>query len=211
MYKYLGIALLGLFALMIIPVQASTSTGPNLYGMATVELHDSLGNNIFAENIHNRLVDEGENTLLKQVFEETSTTALADNVQFGSICLTAINGFLDTSEGETAANFTSNDNIATSLSCEDGSLAVITASGDTNKAVIGPLTFAAGTEVANGATVTGIGVCQNIAGSGNFDGCTAGGGGSGKLLAVVNTTDVILNSGETVNITYTFDLTSSTT
>ena len=76
------------------------------------------------------------------------------------------------------------------------------------QAVIGPITFTAGTNLPVDAIIDGIGICPGEVGSNtNFASCAT----AGILFAFVETSNVQLGTAETVDITYTFDITSSTT
>ena len=78
-----------------------------------------------------------------------------------------------------------------------------------NKAVIGALTFSAGTHLNADETITGIGICQANDGTVSpFLDCETGSSTTGVLLAVVNVSDVQVGTGESVSITYTLDLSS---
>jgi len=79
---------------------------------------------------------------------------------------------------------------------------VVTTSGT---AVIGALTFTGGTNVVNGDTIHGIGICQAVDGNSTYRSCSE----QGVLFAIIDTSDVTLNTAETVDITYTFDITSN--
>lgn len=181
------------------PVE-STSNEVVFYGAAEIIKYDQNGNVVYTQTVHNRLLDAGEDFINDQVFQDSATSA--DNVQVAVICI--FQGTIDTAETETAATFDT-DNQLSEANCKEDT-AVATAS---STAVIGPLTFAAGgANAANGDTIAAIGICQPNAGS-NADStdCAT----NGILFAIVDTTDVTLNSGETVDITYTFDISSANT
>jgi len=184
----------------IIPAQIESISDELVFGgYLTLAKYDENGNNVFTQTIHNRLVDTGETFLLEQVFQD-GTTSLADNVQIGAICVT--DQALTPAESTTAATFDSGNGI-TEANCKEDN--TVTISSQT--AQIGALTFSAGgTNVADGDTITAIGICQNDStDDGDFTNCAT----EGILFAVVDTTDVTLNTGETVQITYTFDISSS--
>jgi len=176
----------------------ANSIDSKLYGLITLVQYDENRNEIFSQTVHNRLVDTGETFLLQASF--TETTAPADNIQIGSICIAA--GTIDDAdEAENAAAFDT-ANTLTGTNCQEDTAVDITTTQGT--AIIGPLTFAEPTHLTAGETVAGIGVCQSNAGTSPFTDCA----GSGILFAVINTADVTINGGETVDITYTFDITS---
>lgn len=179
------------------PVE-STTNEVQFYGFAEIIKYDENRNVIFTQTVHNQLVNTGEEFLLDQVFEDGGTAA-ADDVQIGSICVTDA-GSPTIAEGETAASFDTANSITQTNCIEDQS---VTTTGGT--AVIGPLTFTAGTHTAVDDTITAIGICQNdTTDNGPFNNCAT----EGILFAVVNTSDVTLATGETVDITYTFDISS---
>ena len=187
--------------MIILPAPAeSTSSDIVFYGAAEITKYDQSGNAVYTQIVHNQLVDTGEDFLLDQTFQDTVTAA--DDVQIGSICI--FQGTITVAEAETAADF-DGDNSLTETNCKEDTT-VTTSSGT---AVIGPLTFAAGgTNAADGDLIAAIGICQNdTTDDTDFANCAT----EGILFAIVDTTDVTLNTGETVQITYTFDITSAST
>ena len=75
-------------------------------------------------------------------------------------------------------------------------------------ATIGPLTFDAPTHVGASDTITGFGICQ--ATTTPYADCEEGQGASaGEIFSVINSADRTLETSETVDITYTFDISSS--
>jgi len=181
------------------PVE-STSNDLKFYGFGEIIKYDENGNVVYTQTVHNRLVDTGEDFLLDQTFQDGTTSA--DDVQIGSICL--FQGTINTAETETAADF-DGDNTLTEDNCEEDTTVTTTSS----TAVIGPITFdAGGVNAADGDTIAAIGICQNdTTDDADFANCAT----EGILFAIVDTTDVTLNTGETVQITYTFDITSAST
>ncbi|ABX12351.1 hypothetical protein Nmar_0455 [Nitrosopumilus maritimus SCM1] len=171
------------------------------YGFATIEKIDANGNNVFTQQVHNRLVDTGETFLLEQTFQDSNSAS--DNTQIGAICVS--DEAQTPAESDTASTFDSGNSIAENNCKEDTSVTI-----SSQTAQVGPLTFQAGsTNVANGDTIRSIGICTNRAASdADYNNCATA---SGILFSVIDTSDVTLNSGETVQITYTFDITSDTT
>jgi len=202
MYK-IGIALMAIFAVMVIPAQGSSENGtPTYYGMGTIVLSDSLGNEAFSQILHNRVVNTGESFVIAQTFKN-GTSSVADNSAISAVCVTEAAAFTP-AEVDTAATFDAGTTITTGNECKEDTVVDETPQGT---AVIGPITFAVSNLDAAGEIITGIGVCQGSAGAADFGTCAA----NGLLFAEVDTSDVTLNTGETVQITYTFDLTSSGT
>ena len=200
-YKISAAIFFTIFVTMIIPLEfEQNETEQKFYGYATIVKLDEKGNNIFTQQIHNRLVDPGETFLLQQTFQDTNTAS--DNTQIGAICVS--DEAITIAETITAATFDSGNSITESNCKED---TTVTISSQT--AQVGSLTFSAGsTNVADGDTIRAIGICQNDAtDDGDFNNCAT----EGVLFSVVDTSDVTLNSGETVQITYTFDISSSGT
>lgn len=199
MLKFVGLAMMGIFAMMVIPASFDAADGEHtLWGAATVTQKDATGNTLFTQTVHNRVVDTGEDFLLESTFKNGS--ANADTVLIGSICISdTVNNVVETNS---SSSFDTANGI-TETNCIEASGATISAS----TAQIGPLTFSEPTHISTGGTVDGIGICQANGGTTPFNNC----GTAGILFALVDTTDTTLNSGETVDITYTFDISSSGT
>ena len=200
--KIAGFALMGVLAMMIIPGNLDTSESEfDFYGAATMVQKDAFGQEIFSQTVHNRVVDTGEEFLLDQTFQDSVT--VADDVQIGSICISdAASPVI--AETEAASDF-DGDNLMTETNCKEDT--TVTTSGGT--AVIGPLQFTCGgTNCADNDTITLIGICQNDADDdGDFNNCAT----EGILFALIDVTDTTLAASETVDITYTFDISSSGT
>jgi len=198
--KIAGFALMGVLAMMVIPgSMGSVQNDLTFYGAATMVQKDANGQEVFSQTVHNRVVDSGEDFLLDQTFQDGTTSA--DDVQIGSICISDA-GTITVAETETAADF-DGDNGITETNCKEDT--TVTTSGGT--AVIGALQFTCGgTNCANDDTITGIAICQNdTTDDTDFNNC----GTEGIMFAVVDTTDTTLAASETVDITYTFDITSA--
>ena len=202
MYKYLGLGLMSVFAMMVVPGNFDISQGElSHYGAGTITLHDSEGSELFTQTIHNRLVDTGETFMLEATFQEA--TAPADNVQIGSICISDA-GTPTTTEALTAGTFDT-ENLITESNCKEDTTVALSA----GVATINPATFTCGgTNCADGDTITAFAVCQNDATDDlDFLDCAT----EGILFAIIDNTDTQLNAGETLDITYNFDISSSTT
>ena len=189
-----------------LPLGAAPQTGPVFYGVAVVQHLDADGNVLSTETVHNQLLNAGEQHILQQAFAE-GTTAVADNVQVGAICLSAD----DTAPNEamTAATFNTNadadDNASSSaVNCiTDDDVDLSTA----GTAVVGPLTFDVGTAATNnwynGDTPQQIGICAAQSADNDVRGCTA------PLFATVTLTGTTaLATGESLTVTYTFNIAS---
>ncbi len=215
MLKIAAFGLLGFLVLLILPANADEQTPSFLYGAATIVAYDALGNEIFAQTVHNQLFDQGEDFLIDQGFTDLGGLATVDNVQIGAICLSA-DVTPTTTESDTNTTFNTDhdaaDNVGATVNTQtcvtDGvSTGGVTAASQV--VTLGPLTFtASAADNANwfaGDTVTNIGVCDASATDADIRGCTT------TLFAVVDTSDVTLADTETVDVTYTFDLSSPTT
>ncbi|MGQ0795786.1 MAG: hypothetical protein ACT4N5_06360 [Nitrosopumilaceae archaeon] len=202
MLKFLGFGLIFIAFLMIIPVATNVQSDlPKMYGIATVVLRDSTGNILFENVIHNQVVDTGTGYMLDQTFGDGSVDAPDPN-QVDSICVTDASAPAGaTDDTATAATFNA-ENTLTSTNCK-GSISFTTTA---TTAGSGTQTFSAGTHFPAGTVVGGIGVCGNGAqGAGPFADCDTT-VNQAPLLAVVDTTNVTVNTGESVDITYTLTL-----
>ena len=192
----------------------------SLYGVATVVHTGADGAVLGTQEVHNQLVDSGENFILQQVFRDG--TSEADPTQIGAICLSAddmdVDADKDAAELLTAQNF--NDNHQADYTQQGGSgltpsdtrecLTDIDVSMAGQVATVGPLTFVANStqNTSNwipGETAAIIGVCKASSTAAAQESCVA------PLFAVVDINDVTLEVGETLTVTYTFDMTSGTT
>jgi len=199
-YKIGVIGLLSILAITIVPFYGETNSNEGkLYGLLTLVHYDENSNEVFSQSVHNRLVNTGETFLLQGGFRET--TAPADNTQIGAICI-AQGAIDDADEGETAANFDTANTQTAGTNCIVDSLVDITTTQGT--AIVGPETFDAPTHITSGETVNGIGICQSNGGTTPYTDCAT----AGVLFAIIDTADVTLAAAETVQITYTFDITS---
>lgn len=195
-----------MIAILVIPAgtQSMTNDGFNLYGQATMTYNDAFGNEMLTQTVHNQLFDEGEDFLIDNAF--TGLTDVADNIDIGAICLSAATEQTDETTTNTTFN-TDHDNADSgSATTEANCRTDATVTKASQVATIGPLTFEAGTGTNNwypGDTIKAIGICDAEINDADIRGCTT------TLFALVNTSDVTLASGETVDITYTFDLSSS--
>jgi len=208
MYKLVSVTLLGFFALLIFPFNFSPEESEQkFYGAATIVLHDEQGKETFQQTIHNRLVDTGENFILKQTFQTTSLET-SDAKLVGTICITDYVDVNTYDESTIAGDFDGNNGILLAKECKQDLGVDIATDG---KAIIGPISFVSGTNLQTAQYVRGIGICQSNSGSADFANCGSGGDGTGILFAVIDTSDVQVQGTETVDITYTFDITSDST
>ena len=184
-----------------------------LGGVATIVHQDGDGNVLGEQTVHNQLLDDGEDFILKQVFMDGESDA--DTAQIGAICLSADDTAIV--EGLDAATFNTNhvadaDNpneafstIAASDTRECLTDATVGSSGQV--ATVGPLVFTANNTATSsnwkpGVEIKMIGICQGFSAA-NGEECTA------PLFAAVDINDVTLGVDETLTVTYTFDMTSN--
>lgn len=173
-------------------------------GFATVVVKDACGDIISKQTVHNRVVDQGEDWMIDELFKEGTAGESADADQLATICLSAEVGFTDTSETETAALFDTDDGLAGNNCISDASVSVAS-----QIATIGALTFDAPTHVPNDTVVTGIGICQGAAAT-PFNQCQdAQAASAGILWSQINIADVTLPNLATVDITYNLDVSSA--
>ena len=205
MYSYIGLAMLGLFAFMVIPINVDANEDSiTHYGMGTIVHLDADGNEIYQESVHNIIVDEGETFLLEQTFFDGDVGEAADGDRMGSICVTAEGSFAPT-EATTASSFDAADGLVSTNCIEDTD--TVDTTSTQGLAVIGPETFLAATHVPVSTVITGIGICQGITAASPFANCEAAQAAPvGELLAAIAfASSVTLNAGESLQVTYTFD------
>jgi len=207
MLKLAAFGLLGFLVVLILPANADEQTPSFLYGAATLVAYDAHGNEIFAQTVHNQLFDAGEDFMIDQSFADIGGVATLDNIQIGAICLSA-DTTETTNEPDTAATFNT-DNVRAGDTVAENCITDGVSTGGVTKATqivtIGPLTFTAGADVSTvqwvgGNTVTSIGICPAESTDATVRDCTT------TLFAVVDTSDVTLAASETVDVTYTFDI-----
>lgn len=206
--------MLGLFAFMVIPINVDANEAQiTHYGMGTIVQFDADGNEIYQETVHNKIVDTGETFLIEQTFNEGTAGETVDADQISSICLTAEVAFAP-GEGLVVGGvggFDTDDNIPggnTNCIFDTG----VDAATTQGEAVIGPETFlSGGTNVPNDTIVTGIGICQG-SGTNPFETCAAAQSAPVGILfaAVAFGTSVTLGTGESLQVTYTFDAKTAT-
>jgi hypothetical protein len=200
--KFGIIGLSAILAITIIPFNDETNSNDGkFYGLLTLVNYDENGNEVFSQSVHNRLVNTGETFLLQASFRE-GTTAPLDNTQIAAICIA--DAVDEADEDELATDFDTLNTIAAGTNGEcivDSAVDITTTQGT---AIIGPETFTGGTHLLAGQTISGIGICQSNGAAADYALCAS----AGVLFAVINTGDVTLAGAETVQITYTFDITS---
>ena len=210
MLKIAGLALLGLAALMVIPSGVPADAAPVMYGAASVELVDADGNVKMSQAVHNRVTDEGEAYLIDQVFD---TGDAADSFGMTSICLVSDShsGYTESMVAQDQQDNQPSINVG-SVDSNDpadwvSSFQVCRGSGFDDSAgstaVIGPITYVADTHVGSNQAIGGFIVC-NVASS-----LICAGQSGGVAFAAIDIADIRLQSaGDSLTITYTFDITT---
>ena len=208
MLKLASFGLLGFLLVLILPANVDEQTPSFLYGAATIVAHDAYGNEIFSQTVHNQLFDEGEVLLINQTFTDLGGLAVVDNVQIGAICLSAdtVPSVLETDTNTIFNTAHDNDDNASANSSTLNCVTDPTVTSALQVVTLGPLTFTARTDESlhwnADDTVTNIGICDAQLINNDVRGCTT------NLFAVVDTSDVTLADTETVDVTYTFDISS---
>ena len=202
LYKYVGIGLLALFALIAIPLTIDAETDdPRMYGMTFLSLKDSTGNVLFENIIHNEVVDEGTRYMFDITLEQASPISSVTEA-VNAICLTNEVAFA-VDEGETATSFNSGILSNGFERCIGNFDFTITS----NAADSGSHTFVAGTHIGPGITATGIGIC-NIpfnASPNTATNCDTTVGTS-PMFAVIDTPDILVNTNEELRVRYILNL-----
>jgi len=200
MYKYIGMGLFGLFIMMVLPSGMDNINEPGkFYGAAHLLVKDTAGNEVFSQTVHNRLLDTGENFINSQVF--TDGNAVADSAQMSAICVSDQNSVAET---DTALSITTANLLTGNNHCHP-TAPVVNIDGTV---VLGPEIFTGGDDISAGEIINSIAICSNNAG-GNYTNCNAA--ANPLAFAAIVTSAVQLGNTETVDITYTFDLSSPDT
>ena len=200
MYKYIGMGLFGLFIMMVLPSGMDNINEPGkFYGAAHLLVKDTAGNEVFSQTVHNRLLDTGENFINSQVF--TDGNAVADSAQMSAICVSDQNVVAET---DTALSITTANTLTGNNHCHP-TAPVVNIDGTV---VLGPEIFTGGDDISAGEIINSIAICSNNAG-GNYTNCNTA--ANPLAFAAIVTSAVQLGDTETVDITYTFDLSSPNT
>jgi len=202
MYKYIGMGLFGLFIMMVLPSgMDSLQEQGKFYGTAHLLVRDAAGNELLSQTVHNTLLDTGEVFIIDQAFTGGAADVLDTN-QISAICVTDVTTII---EGSVAADFSGANNllggtnhchVTTPNHLGDGSVTLFA-------------TFTGGVDVAIADTIRSIAICNNNGADGDYADCDTP--ANGIALAAIATSAVQLGDTETVDITYTFDLSSPNT
>ena len=168
------------------------------YGSAHLLVRDAAGNEVFSQTVHNRLLDLGENYIIDQAFQGGAAD-VADTNQIGAICVTDVTIIV---EGSIADDFSGLNN---GLTGTPHCLVAAPSHPNTGITVLGPAQFIGGTNIGVDETIRSIAICGNNGGA-DYGDCDAS--TSGIAIAAITTSAVQLGDTETVDITYTFDLSS---
>lgn len=208
MYNYLGAGLLGLFALLAVPAIQQEITGTYMGGMTTMVVHNALGEEVMFQQVHNQIVDTGENIIVNQLFANT-TGVLTDGNNIGLICpMIRLGGDMNINDQNTTAIFINDDENTGSGSTQCLGDSTSTFVGTTGGGVMivgdaGGLAFTGSDgngNIGNGQILRGIGVFTT---SSNADLSAQ------VLFALIDTSDVTVGQADTVNISYTFDISAN--
>ncbi len=202
MYKYIGMGLFGLFIMMVLPSgMDSLQEQGKFYGAAHLLVRDAAGNELLSQTVHNTLLDSGEVFIIDQAFTGGAADVLDTN-QISAICVTDV---ITISEGSLASDFSgANNNLGGTNHCH---FTIPDHVGD-GTVILGSVTFTGGIDVAIADTIRSIAICNNNAGADYLDCDTPA---NGIAMAAIATSAVQLGDTETVDITYTFDLSSLNT
>jgi len=189
--------------MMVLPSQVdSVQEQGKFYGAAHLLVRDSAGNEVFSQTVHNQLLDTGENYIIDQAFTGGAAD-VGDNDQISAICVSSVN-VVD--ELDTAASIAGAQGLTLGPHCH---VTVPTHLND-GTTVLGPETFTGGTDIGATEIINSIAICSNNGVAGDYAECNTPATNNIAFAAIV-TSAVQLGDTETVDITYTFDLSSPTT
>ena len=200
MYGYIGAGLLGLFILMVLPAgMDNIQEDGKFYGAANLLVRDATGNEVFEQTVHNRLLDTGENYIVNQTFVGGGAP-IVDTAQMSAICVTDVTSV---AENDTAADFSGANNGLTGPNHCHATVPTIPNDGTV---VLGPETFTGGVDIGATETIRSIAICADNGGA-DYTDCDQAAVNPIAFAAIV-TSAVQLGNTETVDVTYTFDLSS---
>ncbi len=200
MFGRIGIGLLGLFIFLVLPAGIdNTQEEAKFYGAAHLVVRDAAGDEVFQQIIHNRLLNTGENYIINQTFVG-SGNPLLDNTQMSAICVTNLT---IVNETDTATSYSAPANSLTGTNHCHPTVPNIQNDGTVE---LGPETFIGGTDIGATETIRSIAICSDNAGF-DYTDCDQAASNAIAFAAIV-TSAVQLGNTETVDITYTFDLSS---
>ncbi|ABK77395.1 hypothetical protein CENSYa_0762 [Cenarchaeum symbiosum A] len=190
-----------LFALAMIPAE-SGNNGFAMYGMAELVHTNAAGDILSSQSVHNQIPDVGEDFLITSIFN----TAIADpDVTIDTICITGLN---DNVINEDFSSYSApNDYRAPGITASENTPclrydAPTYTAGD-GILTVGPLEYVGDTNLAAGQSINSIIVCHE--GNNNLAHCNAG---PDRIFAITDVTNTVVNDGDVVSITYTFNVVS---
>ena len=197
--------LLGLFIMMVLPSGTDNINDPGkFYGAAHLLVKDAAGNEVFSQTIHNRLLDSGENFINNQVFTGNGAP-IGETGQMSAICVSDYSGVI--AEGDTALIIAGNNGLTLGNHCHPADILNINGDGTV---VLGPEIFEGNLDITAGEIINSIAICSDNAGADYLE-CDTATSGNAIAFAEIQTSAVQLGDTETVDITYTFDLSSDLT
>lgn len=210
MYKVASLGLFAVLAVMIVPATFETTTNEisAFYGYSVMSVKDVSGQTVFENGVHNEVLNQGVEFIQDSVLGGDGVAGLADADQPDGICIDVSgramsNLFSTTNETMTFSQFNDNDgNPADDNDNCEGVTFTTGASSGTGVAsgVSSTATFnAGGDNLADDQTIVGFVVCEITTAAGQPN-CET------PLLSAIDTTDVQVGNGETVDITYTMTL-----
>jgi len=202
MLKVFGFGLLGLFVVMIFPSAITDEANPMFYGTANIVLADSDGNALMKQTVHNRITDQGETYLIRQVFD-TGVAGNGDQDRVGAICI------YETSDGNIVEGTV--DTLANGLNVVSGNICHATLAM-TNSGSISSTegeVFTSGVDFTSGETISAILICGKNTDDNDFTSCSTPTNSVALAALIIN--NVTVSGSDTITITYTFNVTTATT
>jgi len=211
MYQITSLGLVVVLAIMITPASIATNSGNEIttfYGYSVMSVKDISGMIVFESGIHNEVLSAGVDFIMDQSFRDGADSDVADADQVDGICIDVSgkaisNLFSPGNETITVNEFNENDGDPTNVNdnCEGVIFTTNPAEDDGLASAISTIAIfnAGGDNLDDGQTIVGIAIC-GITNSSGQSNCET------PLLAMIDTSDITLNTGETVDITYTMTL-----
>ncbi|ABK77528.1 hypothetical protein CENSYa_0896 [Cenarchaeum symbiosum A] len=203
-YKAAAIGFAAVFALMMTPTGVSgTPEGVQYYGMAELVHKSADGQTLATQTVHNTVLNTGEDIMRDAIFD-----SIQNNQRPSVICITDV---LEAEITETVSDSALTPATAFATPSESTCIGA-NVNTETQGQGILTATFTGGTHLVGLATIESIVIC-------NTDGTTpvpedATGLNCdtvGTAFSAVKVSSTQVASGDTVDVTYTFDLQSDTT
>ncbi|ABK77006.1 hypothetical protein CENSYa_0370 [Cenarchaeum symbiosum A] len=196
-----SVGLAAVLALTLAVPAGHSSHGPVAYGMAEAIHMDAGGSVLMSQTVHNLVVDQGEEQLIDRLFK-TAETRIEAIHRINILCLT--DSTVPVTDSVTAASM----DPATGFALRNGACAVFgevedDETDDRSLAVMGPVNFTAGSNFNENRTVTALLVCPNPdddEGSCRFS--------ANYIFAAVPLGNLTFSENDTLQVTYTFDVSS---